>query len=127
MGYGGSRKDAGQAIGSTGDDGIEGIINEDRLGLDVVHIQAKRWKNTVGRPDVQSFAGSLEGNRSRKGVFITTSNFSQEARDYVKRIEKKIILIDGETLANLMIDYRVGVSEVATYSVCRLDADYYEQ
>jgi restriction system protein len=127
MGYGGSRKDAGEAIGRTGDDGIDGIIKEDRLGLDVVHIQAKRWKNTVGRPDVQSFAGSLEGNRSRKGVFITTSNFSQDARDYVKRIEKKIILIDGETLANLMIDYRVGVSEVATYSVCRLDADYYEQ
>lgn len=127
MGYGGSRKDAGEAIGRSGDDGIDGVINEDRLGLDVVHIQAKRWKNTVGRPDVQSFAGSLEGNRSRKGVFITTSNFSQEARDYVKRIEKKIILIDGDTLANLMIDYRVGVSEVASYSVCKVDLDYYEQ
>ncbi len=127
MGYGGSRKDAGEAIGRSGDDGIDGIIKEDRLGLDVVHIQAKRWKNTVGRPDVQSFAGSLEGNRSRKGVFITTSNFSQDAHDYVKRIEKKIILIDGETLANLMIDYRVGVSEMVTYSVCKLDTDYYEQ
>lgn len=127
MGYGGSRKDAGEAIGRSGDDGIDGIIKEDRLGLDVVHIQAKRWKGTVGRPDVQSFAGSLEGNRSRKGVFITTSNFSQDAHDYVKRIEKKIILIDGETLANLMIDYRVGVSEVVTYSVCKLDIDYYEQ
>lgn len=127
MGYGGSRKDAGEAIGRSGDDGIDGVINEDRLGLDVVHIQAKRWKNTVGRPDVQSFAGSLEGNRSRKGVFITTSSFTQEAREYVKRIEKKIILIDGETLADLMIDYRVGVAEVATYSVCKVDLDYYEQ
>src|SRR5450432_3020395 len=94
MGYGGTLKDAGKAVGRTGDDGIDGIIKEDRLGLDAVYIQAKRWAAVVGRPDVQSFAGSLEGHRARKGVFITTSQFSKEAREYVTRIEKKIVLID---------------------------------
>ncbi|WP_347402407.1 restriction endonuclease [Corallococcus macrosporus] len=125
MGYGGSRKDAGQAVGQSGDEGIDGIIKEDRLGLDVVYIQAKRWNNTVGRPVVQAFAGSLEGQRARKGVLITTSDFSREARDYVKHIEKKIVLIDGEELAKLMIDSGVGVTEVATYTVKRLDLDYF--
>lgn len=125
MGYGGSRRDAGQAVGQSGDEGIDGIIKEDRLGLDVVYIQAKRWNNTVGRPTVQGFAGSLEGQRARKGVLITTSDFSREARDYVKHIEKKIVLIDGDELARLMIDTGVGVTEVATYTVKRLDLDYF--
>jgi restriction system protein len=125
MGYGGSRSDAGQAIGKSGDEGIDGIINEDKLGLDVVYIQAKRWENTVGRPVVQAFAGSLEGQRAKKGVLITTSKFSQDAKDYVKVIEKKIVLIDGERLAQLMIDYDIGVSEQARYIVKRLDTDYF--
>lgn len=127
MGYGGSRKDAGKAIGKSGDDGIDGIIKEDRLGLDAVYIQAKRWKGTVGRPDVQSFAGSLEGQRARKGVFITTSQFSADAKDYVNRIEKKIILIDGEQLANLSIEFAVGVAPVISYKIQRIDLDYFEE
>ncbi|HEY2467139.1 MAG TPA: restriction endonuclease [Terracidiphilus sp.] len=127
MGYGGSRKDAGQAIGKSGDDGIDGIIKEDRLGLDAVYIQAKRWKGTVGRPDVQSFAGSLEGHRARKGVFITPSQFSMEAREYVNRIEKKIILIDGERLADLCLEFGIGVEPVTTYKVQRIDSDYFEE
>ena len=126
MGYGGSRRDAGQAIGQSGDDGIDGIIKEDKLGLDAVYLQAKRWESTVGRPHLQSFAGSLEGNRARKGVFITTSTFSQEARSYVERIEKRIVLIDGEQLAQLMIEHGVGVAEVASYVVKRMDLDYFE-
>lgn len=125
MGYGGSRSDAGQAVGKSGDEGIDGIIKEDRLGLDVVYIQAKRWNNTVGRPVVQAFAGSLEGQRARKGVLITTSDFSREAREYVRQIEKKIVLIDGGELAKLMIDHGVGVTEVATYTVKKLDLDYF--
>ena len=127
MGYGGSRKDAGQAIGKSGDDGIDGIIKEDRLGLDAVYVQAKRWKGTVGRPDVQSFAGSLEGHRARKGVFITTSQFSSDAKEYVNRIEKKIILIDGEQLANLSLEFGIGVEPVTTYKVQRIDSDYFEE
>jgi restriction system protein len=127
MGYGGSRRDAGQAIGKSGDDGIDGIIKEDRLGLDAVYIQAKRWKATVGRPEVQSFAGSLEGHRARKGVFITTSQFSSEAKDYVNRIEKKIILIDGEQLANLSIEFGIGVAPVINYKIQRIDLDYFEE
>jgi restriction system protein len=125
MGYGGSRRDAGQAIGQSGDGGIDGIIKEDRLGLDVVYIQAKRWDNTVGRPVVQAFAGSLEGQRARKGVLITTSQFSQDARDYVSRIEKKIVLMDGEQVAQYMIDFGVGVTEVASYVVKKVDLDYF--
>ncbi|MBI3184002.1 MAG: restriction endonuclease [Myxococcales bacterium] len=125
MGYGGSRKDAGQAVGQSGDEGIDGIIKEDRLGLDVVYIQAKRWTNTVGRPVVQAFAGSLEGQRARKGVLISTSDFSREARDYVRQNEKKIVLIDGAELARLMIDHGIGVTEIATYTVKKLDLDYF--
>jgi restriction system protein len=125
MGYGGSRKDAGEAVGQSGDGGIDGIIKEDRLGLDVVYIQAKKWEGTVGRPVVQTFAGSLEGQRARKGILITTSQFSREARDYVERIEKKIVLIDGQQLAQLMIDHNVGVAEVETYTVKRVDLDYF--
>jgi restriction system protein len=127
MGYGGSRRDAGQAIGRTGDEGVDGIIKEDRLGLDAIYIQAKRWKASVGRPDVQGFAGSLEGHRARKGVFITTSQFSPDAKDYVSRIERKIILIDGDQLASLCIDFGVGVAEVTSYIVKRIDLDYFEE
>ncbi len=127
IGYGGSRRDAGQAVGRCGDEGIDGIIKEDKLGLDVVYIQAKRWKDAVGRPTVQEFAGSLEGHRARKGVLITTSRFSQEAKDYVGKIEKKIVLIDGEELTQLMMDHGVGVAEVVSYSVNRIDSDYFEE
>jgi restriction system protein len=127
MGYGGSRKDAGQVVGQSGDGGIDGIIKEDKLGLDAIYVQAKRWENTVGRPTIQAFAGSLEGQRARKGVLITTSQFSQDARDYVSRIEKKIVLIDGEQLAQLMIDHNVGVAEVTRYVVKRIDLDYFSE
>jgi restriction endonuclease Mrr len=117
MGYGGSLKDAGKAIGRSGDDGLDGIIKEDHLGLDAIYVQAKRWERTVGRPEVQAFAGSLEGVRGRKGVFITTSTFSSEAREYVSRIEKKIVLVDGQQLASLMTDFGIGVTPVSTYEV----------
>jgi restriction system protein len=127
MGYGGSRRDAGQAVGQTGDGGIDGIIKEDKLGLDAIYLQAKRWEGTVGRPVVQGFSGSLDGAKARKGVLITTSQFSQDARDYVRHIEKKIVLIDGKELAQLMIDYGLGVAEVASYAVKRLDADYFDE
>lgn len=127
MGYGGSRKDAGQAVGQSGDGGIDGIIKEDKLGLDAVYVQAKRWDATVGRPVVQAFAGSLEGQRARKGVLITTSEFSKEAQEYVSRIEKKIVLIDGEQLAQLMIDHGIGVADLASYSVKKVDSDYFEE
>jgi restriction system protein len=125
MGYGGTRKDAGQAIGRSGDGGIDGIIKEDRLGLDIVYIQAKKWDNTVSRPEIQKFAGALQGQRARKGVFITTSAFSRAARDYVSRIDSKIVLIDGDTLAQLMIDFGIGVTAVATYELKRIDSDYF--
>ena len=127
MGYGGSRKDAGEAVGQSGDGGIDGIIKEDMLGLDAIYLQAKRWDGTVGRPVVQAFAGSLEGHRARKGVLITTSQFSPEALDYVTRIEKKIVLIDGEDLAKLMIDFGIGVAADAIYEIKRLDTDYFDE
>src|SRR5438093_12878681 len=110
MGYGGSLADAGQAIGRSGDGGIDGIIKEDKLGLDVVCIQAKRWGKTVGRPEVQAFAGSMEGFRAKKGVLLTTASFSKEAIEYISRIERKIVLIDGEQLAELMIEHGIGVT-----------------
>ena len=125
MGYGGTRKDAGQAIGRSGDGGIDGIIKEDRLGLDIVYLQAKKWDNTVGRPEIQKFAGALQGQRARRGVFITTSDFSAAARDYVSRIDSNIVLIDGETLAQLMLDFDLGVTTVATYRLKRVDSDYF--
>lgn len=125
MGYGGSLRDAGKAIGRSGDEGIDGIIKEDKLGLDVIYIQAKRWENTVGRPEIQKFAGALQGKRARKGIFITTSNFSKEALEYVSSIDSRIILIDGEQLAQYMIDYNVGVSQVSSYEVKRIDFDYF--
>ena len=126
MGYGGSRKDAGQAIGKRGDEGIDGIIKEDRLGLDIIYIQAKRWEGTVGRPEIQKFSGALDGQRAKKGIFITTSDFSREAEEFVNRIDKKIILIDGYSLARLMIDFGVGVTPVVTYEVKKIDSDYFE-
>jgi restriction system protein len=126
MGYGGSRIDAGEAVGQSGDGGVDGIIKEDKLGLDAIYLQAKRWENTVGRPIVQAFAGSLDGYRAKKGVLITTSQFSPEAKDYVSRIEKKIVLIDGEELTKLMIDFGIGVATDATYEIKRLDTDYFE-
>ncbi|MHB8119572.1 MAG: restriction endonuclease [Methanothrix sp.] len=125
MGYGGNLHDAGKAIGRSGDGGIDGIIKEDKLGLDAVYIQAKRWESTVGRPVVQAFVGSLEGVRARKGVLITTSQFSPDAREYVNHIGMKIVLIDGHELADLMIDYSVGVSPHATYIVKRVDLDFF--
>jgi len=127
MGYGGTRKDAGEALGKTGDGGIDGIIKEDRLGLDIIYIQAKRWDNVVSRPEIQKFAGALQGQRARKGVFITTSTFSQEALDFASRIDSKIVLIDGSTLAQLMIDHNVGVTTVAAYELKRVDSDYFTE
>ncbi len=113
-------------VGRPGDGGIDGIIKEDKLGLDFVYVQAKRWAGTVGRPVVQAFAGSLEGVRAKKGVFITTSSFTQDALDYVRKIEKRIVLIDGEQLADLMIDHNIGVNVFQTYEIKRLDSDYFE-
>ena len=126
MGYGGNRQDAGKALGKSGDGGIDGIINEDRLGLDVIYIQAKRWEGAVGRPEIQKFAGALQGQRARKGVYITTSSFTKEAREYALLIESKIILIDGENLSRLMAEYGVGVSTVGQYEVKKLDSDYFD-
>lgn len=127
MGYGGTRKDAGKAIGKSGDGGIDGIINEDRLGLDVIYIQAKKWENPVGRPEIQKFAGALQGQRARKGIFITTSTFTNEAKEFASRIESKITLIDGETLSQLMIDYNIGVNTIVTYELKRIDSDYFTE
>jgi restriction system protein len=123
MGYGGSFRDAGQAVGRSGDGGIDGIIKEDRLGLDVIYIQAKRWEAGVGRPEIQKFAGALQGHRARKGVFITTSKFTADAEEFVGRIDNKIVLIDGPTLARLMVDNSVGVSSVRSYSLLKVDTD----
>ena len=128
MGYGGSRADAGRAIGRSGDGGIDGIIKEDKLGLDVVYVQAKRWDNNpVGRPDVMQFAGALQAQRATKGIFITTSRFTDDARNYVSQIGSKIVLIDGEQLTNLMIEHDVGVSVVSLYPVKKVDSDYFEE
>ena len=126
MGYGGNRQDAGRALGKSGDGGIDGIINEDRLGLDVIYIQAKRWEGVVGRPEIQKFAGALQGQRARKGVFITTSSFTKEAKEYASAIDSKIILIDGEHLSKLMAEHNVGVSTVGQYEVKKLDSDYFD-
>jgi len=128
MGYGGSRADAGKAIGRSGDGGIDGIIKEDKLGLDVVYIQAKRWDNNpVGRPDVMQFAGALQLQKANKGIFITTSRFTEDARNYVSQIGSKIVLIDGEQLSNLMVDHDVGVSIVSLYPVKKIDTDYFDE
>ncbi|MCF7669208.1 MAG: restriction endonuclease [Verrucomicrobia bacterium] len=128
MGYGGSRADAGKAIGRSGDGGIDGIIKEDKLGLDVVYIQAKRWdNNTVGGPNVMQFAGALQAQRANKGIFITTSRFTDDARNYVSQIGSKIVLIDGNQLTSLMIEHDIGVSIVSSYPVKKIDSDYFEE
>jgi restriction system protein len=127
MGYGGSLTDAGQAIGRSGDGGIDGVIKQDRLGLDYLYLQAKRWEGPVGRPTVQGFAGALEEQKARRGVLITTSTFTQDAYKYIGKIEKRIVLIDGELLTKLMIEHGVGVAVEETYVVKRLDVDYFEE
>ena len=127
MGYGGSRKEAAKAVGRSGDEGIDGIINEDRLGLDVIYIQAKKWEGTVGRPEIQKFAGALQGQHAKKGIFITTSNFSREALDFASRVDNKIILIDGENLVQYMIDHNIGVAPFVSYEVKKVDLDYFTE
>ncbi len=127
MGYGGTQEDAGQVVGKSGDGGIDGIINEDRLGLDVIYIQAKRWEADVGRPEIQKFVGALAGNKANKGVFITSSGFTKEAKGYASQVNHRVILIDGPMLAELMMDYDLGVSTKEIYTVKRLDSDYFEE
>ena len=127
MGYGGSRQDAGQAIGKSGDEGIDGIIKEDRLGLDIIYIQAQKWEDPVSRPEIQKFAGALQGKRARKGIFMTTSRFSETAREFVANIDSKIILIDGQQLARYMMDFGVGVTTDAVYELKRIDSDYFTE
>jgi restriction system protein len=127
MGYGGSVKDAGRALTKGGDEGIDGTIKEDKLGLDIIYIQAKKWNtgNTVGRPEIQKFVGALAGQGAKKGIFITTSSFSKEAREYIPRNETKIVLLDGEELTQLMIDHDLGVTTQRTYAVKRIDSDFF--
>lgn len=125
MGYGGSQSDAGKAIGKSGDGGIDGIIKEDRLGLDVIYIQAKRWDGSVGRPEIQKFVGALQGHRAKKGVFLTTSTFTKEALEYVRMVDARIVLVSGKELAELMIDHGVGVTSYVTYEIKKLDQDYF--
>jgi restriction system protein len=125
MGYGGSRRDAARAVGQTGDEGIDGIIDEDKLGLDAIYVQAKRWESVVGRPEIQKFVGALMGKRARKGIFITTSSFTHDSISYVSNIDFKIVLIDGKRLAEFMIDYNVGVTESTVYQLKRIDSDYF--
>jgi restriction system protein len=129
MGYGGSVKDAGKAIGKTNDEGIDGTIKEDKLGLDVIYIQAKRWKlgNVVGRPELQKFVGALAGQGAKKGIFITASAFTKEALEYSPKNETKIILIDGIQLAELLIEYNVGVSNQQMYEIKKIDNDYFDE
>jgi len=127
MGYGGSFEDAGKAIGKSGDEGIDGIIKEDKLGLDVIYLQAKKWANPVGSPEIQKFAGALLGKKAKKGIFITTSTFSESAITYAKNIENKIILVDGEQLTKYMVDNGVGVSEITSYKMKRIDLDYFTE
>ncbi len=126
MGYGGSREEAAQVTKASGDEGIDGVINEDRLGLDVIYLQAKRWQQTVGRKEIQSFVGALAGQQAHKGVFITTSDFADTATVYAKKVSQKVILIDGDRLADLMIQYGIGVSKSHSYDVKHVDGDYFE-
>jgi restriction system protein len=127
MGYGGSIKDAGKAIGKTNDEGIDGTIKEDKLGLDIIYIQAKRWQpgNTVGRPEIHKFVGALAGQGAKKGIFITTSSFTKEAIEYQPRNETKIVLIDGDQLSQMMIDHDLGVSSTNKYEIKKIDHDYF--
>jgi len=127
MGYGGSQRDAARAVGQSGDEGIDGIIDEDRLGLDAIYIQAKKWKkpSSIGRPEIQKFAGALQGKRAKKGIFITTTTFSKEAREFASNIDTKVVLIDGSRLTDLMIDFGVGVTTRTKYELKDLDTDYF--
>ena len=125
MGYGGSQKDAARAVGQSGDGGIDGIIDEDRLGLDAIYIQAKRWEGAVGRPEIQKFVGALMGKKARKGIFITTSTFTSDAINFVSNIDFKIVLLDGKRLAEFMLDYDIGVNVVSTYAIKKIDSDYF--
>lgn len=127
MGYGGSIKEAGHAIGKTGDEGIDGIIKEDLLGLDAIYLQAKKWDGTIGRPELQKFAGALQGQRAKKGIFITTGKFSNDALAYTKNIDSKIVLIDGNQLAEYMIEHNIGVSDVKRYIIKNINSDYFEE
>jgi restriction system protein len=127
MGYGGSYADAARVVGQSGDGGIDGIIKEDRLGLESIYVQAKRWEATVGRPTLQQFAGALHGHRARKGVILTTSTFSREAVEYAKQSQITMVLIDGAQLADLMIEFGVGVSDVETIKLKKLDEDYFDE
>ena len=127
MGYGGSREEAGKAVGRSGDGGIDGIINEDRLGLDAIYLQAKRWEGVIGRPEIMKFVGALAGQRATKGVFITTSWFTQDAKDYALSSQYKVVLIGGERLADLMIEHDLGVSVAATYQLKRIDSDFFSE
>jgi restriction system protein len=127
MGYGGSRKEAAAVTQKTSDEGIDGVINEDRLGLEVIYVQAKRWKANVGRPEIQSFVGALAGKKAGKGIFITTSEFHDNAREYAGALHQKVILIDGRRLAELMIEHGIGVAEEHAYSVKKIDSDYFDE
>jgi restriction system protein len=125
MGYGGTESDAARAVGKSGDGGIDGVIREDPLGLDFVYLQAKRWDSSVGRPEIQKFVGALLGRRARKGVFLTTSAFTADARDYAASIDAKVVLVDGTQLASLMLRYGVGVSTAETYVIKKVDSDFF--
>lgn len=127
MGYGGSRKEAAEVTQKTGDEGIDGVINEDRLGLDVIYVQAKRWKANVGRQEIQSFVGALAGKKASKGIFITTSSFNDNATAYAAGLNQKVILIDGRRLSELMIEHGIGVAEEHAYSVKKIDSDYFDE
>lgn len=127
MGYGGTVRDAAKVVGGTGDEGIDGVIKEDRLGLDTIYVQAKRWQGVVGRPKLMEFVGALKGQKANKGVFITASRFTEDAIDYVSKVDSKVVLIDGDQLAELMIDFHIGVSPFITYEIQRLDSDYFSE
>jgi len=127
MGYGGTVRDAAKVVGGIGDEGIDGVIKEDRLGLDIIYVQAKRWQGAVGRPKIMEFVGALKGQKANKGVFITTSRFTEDAIDYVSKVDSKVVLIDGDQLAELMIDFHIGVSPLITYEIQRLDSDYFAE
>jgi len=124
MGYGGT-EDAGQVVGGSGDGGIDGLIKEDRLGLDWVYLQAKRWQGTVPVKEIRDFAGALSAHHVRKGVFITTSDFTSDAAKFVEKLDAKVVLINGHKLADLMIDFNVGVTKVSTFEIKKVDSDYF--
>ncbi len=127
MGYGGTFEDAAQIVGKTGDGGIDGVIKEDRLGLDAIYVQAKRWQGSVGRPVVAEFVGNLSPHQSSKGVLITTSSFTEDAKRWIGQVGRRIVLVDGQQLAELMIEHGVGVTPLRTYTLKRIDNDYFDE